>query len=651
MSAAGGIGDNNSSQFANNVHHATPLVNDDLSNFWVDPGERRIVTALQGGAQYGWDILGSVILDYKTDQPIIYLGQAGKKDELPSPEDAIGVEPEDGQEVEYVEGDFIDYNYGQFDYFTPATKRDYKKRPNDILHYTKPRLDILSEQPVMVRIKQGDAISYIMSTITVHGWGRGICQNLNVYSNSELVLRPKYQKMMGELKITLSDMQGQPVCQFETDDATSQYVFQIPDHLEKVRLTVQPANENTNFLNAGFEGLTAQTGSFIEIDTMKNPQEIKPDEPYKAHIILHNRGYSATEPSKLTFKCSDAIMNTLEVTGLDYSRQGNNFTVMIPSIPARSDLTIHLVDKQITKQMRADYTIGMITFTYQTQGKILNKQPMTSTVRGKDFSFKVDTPMRTIQFVDQATKQALGMTEIDAQSDFSLDDLPIPKGYKLIDTKGLVETIKTTEDPVISVALAHQMKPMQQTKKVTREIIIHYPNEDPKRIEQSATFKRENQQDLITHEIISGQWTNDAVLPALPLKEIPNYRPNQTIPKLKVSHDDGDVHLEIYYQAIQPAQPAKPKLVEDPQAELAKQLQAAAAQQQAESDNDEITLTYKTDEHTIATITLPNTTDYKAVQSLLTKKFTKQEISMNEAMTIFQKWREQVDQGWLTNLY
>lgn len=632
--------------FSNNTHRATPLVNDTLDNFWLDPGDSRVETGLQGGAKYGWDLLGSARLDYRGDRPIIYLGQANKKDQLPDPQTLLGQTFDDNTHAEYVDGDFVDHQYGSFDYFQPATKHDFKRHATDIVHFEKPKLDDLTDQPVMIKLTQDDKpnqASYIMSVLTLKGWGRGICQNLPVLSNSELVIIPYYQKLMGELLITLTDKQGQQLIQFETQANKSQYIYQIPNHLNMVRIHIQPAKENTNFLNAGFQGLVVRTGSFVQINTDNNTKEVEIGQNYTANIILTNKGHSSTTKGVLRFQTSEAIMNDLQIEGYDYKRQGNNFEINIPAIQAQDSIKIKLKDTKINKNMRNEYVIGNIQYEYATRGTIVNKKEIPQIGRGQDFAFKVNTPMKTILFIDQYTGQQLGSTEVDASESIKNKNLPVPAGYKLNISDTKLNKIFETDNDIYQLKLDHQMIPMPQKKVVSREIVIHYPNnEDPEQITQSATFYRNNYQDAITHELHAGEWTADGILPARNLKTIQGYQPNQSIPEMRVSHNDGDSHIEIYYNELQTNKDKqninhKTDSNNTMRDKLAQKLEAAKKENETQK-SDSITITYKAKDHQMRTIILPNTTDYNEIQKFLTNQFNNHKLEMDDALNIFDIW-------------
>lgn len=628
--------DNNIQLFSNNVHHVTPLVNDNLDEFWLDPGDARIETGLQGGSQYGWDLLGSAFLDYKNDHPVIYLGQGNKKDQIPKASEVLNNDLDSDCHVEYVEGDFVDHQYGEYHYFTPATKHDFKKRPDEIAHFTKPVLSNLSEQYVMLKLtwdNKPDQVSYIVSELTLKGWNRGICQNLPVQSNSELVLTPSYDKTAENLKIALADSQGQPIGQFITNSKKKRYIFQIPNHSNVIQVRVQPAPNNIGSPNAGFKGLTVQTGSFVKIKTDSNMPSVDVGQTYRGKIILANEGYTQTKSGLLHFQTSEAIMNDIQISGFNYTHQGNNYQIVVPPIQPQDSIQIDITDDKILKTMKNEYVIGNIQFEYETDGSIINKDKLVQSTRGQDFSFKVNTPVKTIIFTDKLTHQQLGMTEIDASSSVNSAELPIPEGYQLTLSNQDLQKLLEHEQDSYEILLDHRQVPVPQKRTVTREIIIHYPNEDDKQITQSATFQRVNLQDAITHEVQSGQWTDDAELPAVELKHIDGYRPNQTIPKMIVNYQDGDSHIEIYFKKIKEAEP---KTDNSDSNEFLKELQAINKKQ-----NDTVVINYRDSNQKPQTIRVPKTTDYNHIKTFLTQQFSEDKISMDDALTIFSLWQRQ----------
>lgn len=630
--------------FSNNVHHATPLVNDNLDEFWLDPGDARIETGLQGGSQYGWDLLGSAFLDYKHDRPIIYLGQGNKKDQIPAAAEILNNDLDPDCNVEYVEGDFVDHQYGEYHYFTPATKHDYKKHSDEIAHFSKPTLDNLSEQFVMLKLTWKDKLnqpSYIASELTLKGWNRGICQNLPVQSNSEVVFTPAYDKTAEELTIILSDKQGQEVGQFTTNADTKRYVFQIPDHLNMVQVKVQPASANITSPNAGFEGLAVKTGSFVNIETSSNMPTVDVGKTYQGQIVLTNAGYTPTKSGVLSFQTSEAIMNDIQISGFNYTHQGNNYQIIIPPIKPQGSVVVEIQDERILKTMKNEYVIGNIQFEYETDGLVINKKEIKQLSRGNDFSFKVNTPVKTLIFTDAQLHQQLGMTEVDASESIDAAQLPIPEGYQLtLDTQKLQDILSKEQDSY-EIPLDHKQIPVPQKRVVTREIIVHYPHDDPQRIVQSATFQRVNFQDAITHEIKSGEWTGDAVLPAIDLKEIEGYQPNQTIPELTVNYQDGDSHIEVYFNKIADKQPVSSadttsdSTIADHNNEFLKELQAVNQQQ-----DKTVVISYKNSDGNLQNIRLPKTKDYNEIKTFLTQQFTQNKISMDDALTIFSLWQQ-----------
>lgn len=61
----------------------------------------------------------------------------------------------------------------------------------------------------------------------------------------------------------------------------------------------------------------------------------------------------------------------------------------------------------------------------------------------------------------------------------------------------------------ITVTMQHQLKAVQDTKKVTRTINVYMPNGEVNTTKQEVTLVRQGQQDQVTHQITWGDWSTD----------------------------------------------------------------------------------------------------------------------------------------------
>lgn len=284
---------------------------------------------------------------------------------------------------------------------------------------------------------------------------------------------------------------------------------------------------------------------------------------------------------------------------------------------------INLVTSQVTytpwtskETAFAEHEVPRIDGYYATRDTIPGIEDITVTSADFEVSVYYIKTSNQINYtiVDKTTGQTLETKLVNGRSVQKLREeierklQPyLAKGYQLENAQRLNLALKNPETSALTIELSQQVRDItadqpkqahglvdgysqlnwpsgleeeQLTRTITRQVRLLYANgeEISGQIDQSVTFTRSAQINLVTAEVTYGEWeAKQSVFPALELPELEGYLPSQTLlPEEEVLADQLNRLIEVVYHQ-EPAQVVVVYLEEGSDKELYRDVFSAPA--------------------------------------------------------------------------
>lgn len=128
--------------------------------------------------------------------------------------------------------------------------------------------------------------------------------------------------------------------------------------------------------------------------------------------------------------------------------------------------------------------------------------------------------------------------------------ITIPENYSVVGTTPSEYTFKANGNTDITVRLKHKLDKGTETKTVSRIVEITLPDGQTKTIKQEQTLKRSKTTDLVTGDVVYGEWSK-AEFDEVVAPEVDGYKPSQAkVEKETVDGNSSDQVVKITYKKV-----------------------------------------------------------------------------------------------------
>ena len=128
--------------------------------------------------------------------------------------------------------------------------------------------------------------------------------------------------------------------------------------------------------------------------------------------------------------------------------------------------------------------------------------------------------------------------------------IKIPDGYEIEGKVPTDYTFKAKDNTDITVRLKHKLDKGTETKTVSRIVEITLPDGQTKTIKQEQTLKRSKTTDLVTGDVVYGEWSK-AEFDEVVAPEVDGYKPSQAkVEKETVDGNSSDRVVKITYKKV-----------------------------------------------------------------------------------------------------
>ena len=169
----------------------------------------------------------------------------------------------------------------------------------------------------------------------------------------------------------------------------------------------------------------------------------------------------------------------------------------------------------------------------------------------KSLEEPVKTVINTYELVDDDNNGAVVGNQVTVSgtvgSSKSLS-LTVPTNYQLAIGQVLPTTVIIADNRAITkIHVIHVKQTVNDSKNVTRTIVVTDPNGEKANHVQTVTLTRTGTKDLVTNETTWGDWSTGS-FPSYQAPEIDGYTANQSVPAMTVTSGTQDSTVNVNYQ-------------------------------------------------------------------------------------------------------
>lgn len=181
--------------------------------------------------------------------------------------------------------------------------------------------------------------------------------------------------------------------------------------------------------------------------------------------------------------------------------------------------------------------------------------PNTATDRTVTVVYNAESMDQKIDYLDDTDGKLLNEETIGGKAGTIKGiKLNIPKGYELVKGQNIPQMVTFSGEKMapIAVHLQHIIDKMPVTSTVKRVIMINPPKAKSQTITQTVSFRRVDQKDEVTGQVVTGKWDHDSLsFKAYMPTKIRGYEAQPSnIAQLTVHPGDKDTNVTVNYKAI-----------------------------------------------------------------------------------------------------
>ena len=297
----------------------------------------------------------------------------------------------------------------------------------------------------------------------------------------------------------------------------------------------------------------AKDNADITVHLKHNTVTVIPEKPKTTEDKLPNNPSKSYPKGVAENDLNKTVVRTIKVTTPDGKTTTTKQTVKLNRVAVVDEVTGQVTYSKWSIGELDRYDVPSIEGYTPSQDRV-NMEVATSETKDSvvEISYTPNGQSINITYVDDDK----GKTTVDSyilagKTDETVKTgIKIPDGYEVEGQVPTDYTFKAKDNVDITVRLKHKLDKGTETKTVSRIVEITLPDGQTKTIKQEQTLKRSKTTDLVTGDVVYGEWSkgefDEVVVP-----EIDGYKPSQAKVESKVVDGaSSDQVVKVTYEKI-----------------------------------------------------------------------------------------------------
>ncbi|PEG97405.1 hypothetical protein CP360_01730 [Lactobacillus sp. UMNPBX9] len=297
----------------------------------------------------------------------------------------------------------------------------------------------------------------------------------------------------------------------------------------------------------------ADGNSDITIHLKHNTVTVIPEKPKTTEDKLPNNPSKSYPKGVAENDLNKTVVRTIKVTTPDGKTTTTKQTVKLNRVAVVDEVTGQVTYSKWSIGELDRYDVPSIEGYTPSQDRV-NMEVATSETKDSvvEISYTPNGQSINITYVDDDK----GKTTVDSyilagKTDETVKTgIKIPDGYEVEGQVPTDYTFKAKDNTDITVRLKHKLDKGTETKTVSRIVEITLPDGQTKTIKQEQTLKRNKTTDLVTGDVVYGEWSK-AEFDEVVAPEVDGYKPSQAkVEKETVDGNSSDQVVKITYKKV-----------------------------------------------------------------------------------------------------
>lgn len=297
----------------------------------------------------------------------------------------------------------------------------------------------------------------------------------------------------------------------------------------------------------------ADGNSDITIHLKHNTVIVIPEKPKTTEDKLPNNPSKSYPKGVAENDLNKTVVRTIKVTIPDGKTTTTRQTVDLNRVAVVDEVTGQVTYSKWSIGELDRYDVPSIEGYTPSQDRV-NMEVATSETKDSvvEISYTPNGQSINITYVDDDK----GETTVDSyilagKTDETVKTgIKIPDGYEVEGQVPTDYTFKAKDNTDITVRLKHKLDKGTETKTVSRIVEITLPDGQTKTIKQEQTLKRSKTTDLVTGDVVYGEWSK-AEFDEVVAPEVDGYKPSQAkVEKETVDGNSSDQVVKITYKKV-----------------------------------------------------------------------------------------------------
>ena len=297
----------------------------------------------------------------------------------------------------------------------------------------------------------------------------------------------------------------------------------------------------------------ADGNSDITVHLKHNTVTVIPEKPKTTEDKLPNNPSKSYPKGVTENDLNKTVVRTIKVTTPDGKTTTTKQTVKLNRVAVVDEVTGQVTYSKWSIGELDRYDVPSIEGYTPSQDRV-NMEVATSETKDSvvEISYTPNGQSINITYVDDDK----GETTVDSyilagKTDETVKTgIKIPDGYEVEGQVPTDYTFKAKDNTDITVRLKHKLDKGTETKTVSRIVEITLPDGQTKTIKQEQTLKRSKTTDLVTGDVVYGEWSK-AEFDEVVAPEVDGYKPSQAkVEKETVDGNSSDQVVKITYKKV-----------------------------------------------------------------------------------------------------
>ena len=299
----------------------------------------------------------------------------------------------------------------------------------------------------------------------------------------------------------------------------------------------------------------AKDNADITVHLKHSTVTVIPDLPKTTEDKLPNNPSKSYPKGVAENDLNKTVVRTIKVTTPDGKTTTTKQTVKLNRVAVVDEVTGQVTYSKWSIGELDRYDVPSIEGYTPSQDRV-NMEVATSETKDSvvEISYTPNGQSINITYVDDDK----GETTVDSyilagKTDETVKTgIKIPDGYEVEGQVPTDYTFKAKDNTDITVRLKHKLDKGTETKTVSRIVEITLPDGQTKTIKQEQTLKRSKTTDLVTGDVVYGEWSK-AEFDEVVAPEVDGYKPSQAkVEKETVDGNSSDQVVKITYKKVKP---------------------------------------------------------------------------------------------------